>query len=86
MFEYALIDGINDSNRDARELARLMKKPLYLVNLIPCNPVPGFSPSSDDRIKKFKEILEMEGVEATLRHHFGQDIDAACGQLAAKGN
>jgi 23S rRNA (adenine2503-C2)-methyltransferase len=84
MFEYTLMDGVNDSNKDARELARLMKNPLYFVNLISCNPVPGFKPSSAERTKKFKEILEAENVKVTVRYRFGQDIDAACGQLAGR--
>lgn len=84
MFEYIMISGINDSTQDANELAKLMRKPLYLVNLIPLNPVPGFEPSSPERIKKFKMTLLDHGVEATQRYRFGQDIDAACGQLAGK--
>lgn len=86
MFEYIMINGINDSSQDAKELAKLMKKPLYFVNLIPLNPVFGFEPSSLEKIKKFKKILEEAGVQVTQRQRFGQDINAACGQLAGQKN
>ncbi len=84
MFEYLMIDKINDSEAQAEELAKIMKKPLYLVNLISFNPVSHstFKPSSDSRIKKFREILEKNKVAFTQRHRFGQEIQAACGQLA----
>ncbi|MFA5248901.1 MAG: 23S rRNA (adenine(2503)-C(2))-methyltransferase RlmN [Candidatus Paceibacterota bacterium] len=84
MFEYIMIDGFNDSLKDAEELAKLMDKPLYFVNLIPCNPTPGFSPSPAERVKKFKEFLLKKRVDVTQRYGFGRDIEAACGQLAAK--
>jgi len=84
MFEYLLIKGINDSDSCAIELAKLMKKPLYFLNLILYNPTGIFKPSSSLRIKKFKEILEKEGVMVTQRYRFGEDIEAACGQLVAK--
>jgi len=83
MFEYIMIKNLNDSDECARELAKLMKKPLYFVNLIPCNPTGIFKTSSSSRIKKFKEILEKEGVAVTQRYRFGKDIEGACGQLAA---
>ncbi len=82
MFEYIMIDGVNDSEKQARELAKIMKKPLYFVNLIPCNPVGDFKPSSQMRIEKFKKILLAKGVAVNQRYSFGQDIFAACGQLA----
>ena len=127
MFEYMMLKNLNDSVKDAKTLARLMKKPctraspvqgrpLYFVNLISYNPTGIFksSPSrataksKEDftlfltfasfgssvgeeenlfsspslRIKKFKEILEKEGVAVTQRYRFGQGIKAACGQLA----
>ena len=84
MFEYLLIDGINDGDEQARELASLMKNPLYTVNLIRYNPTGSFQPSSAARIKKFKNILLREGIKVTQRYSFGQDIAAACGQLAAR--
>ncbi len=97
MFEYIMIKDVNDSEEQAKKLAELMKKYLYFVNLIsynPARPYPPISgeggptevfiPSSPLKIKKFKEILEKEGVAVTQRYSFGQDIKGACGQLAAK--
>lgn len=84
MFEYLLIKNVNDHDEEARSLATLMKKPLYHVNLIPYNPTGRFSPSTPERSKRFKEILEQAGVAVTFRRSFGRDIDAACGQLAGK--
>ncbi len=83
MFEYLMIAGINDSPEQAKELTRLMKKPLYFVNLISFNPIGHFEfkPSPSWKIKKFKEILQKAGVVTTQRHRFGQEIQAACGQL-----
>ena len=95
MFEYLMIKDLNDSSECAKELAELMKKPLYFVNLISYNPVGNILPeghynptgnfqsSSKETIKKFKNILEKEGVSVTERYRFGRDIKAACGQLAA---
>ncbi|TSC96610.1 MAG: putative dual-specificity RNA methyltransferase RlmN [Parcubacteria group bacterium Athens0714_26] len=84
MFEYLMIKDINDSEKQAKTLAKLMKKYLYFVNLISYNFTGIFEPSSPSRIKRFKEILEQEGVAVTQRHGFGQDIEGACGQLAGK--
>lgn len=84
MFEYLMIDNLNDKNEHAEKLARLMKKPLYFVNLILYNPTGDFKPSSKKRIKKFREILEKKGVHVGQRYSFGQDIKAACGQLAGE--
>ena len=94
MFEYIMINNLNDSEENAKTLAKLMKKPLYFVNLISYNftrrslgeggPTGIFKPSSSSRIKKFKEILEKEGVIVTQRYRFGKDIEGACGQLVAK--
>jgi 23S rRNA (adenine2503-C2)-methyltransferase len=81
MFEYMMIKDLNDSEEHAQTLARLMKKPLYFVNLISYNQTGIFKSSSSLRIKKFKEILEKEGVMVTQRYRFGQGIKAACGQL-----
>jgi len=83
MFEYLMIKDLNDSDVHAQKLSKLMKKPLYFVNLISCNPIGVFKPSSSWRMKKFKEILEKEGVRVTQRYRFGQNIKAACGQLAS---
>ncbi len=84
MFEYIMIKKSNDSEDQAKKLAKLMKRPLCFVNLISCNPTGILEPSLPSKIKKFKEILEKEGVAVTQRHRFGQDIEGACGQLAAK--
>jgi 23S rRNA (adenine2503-C2)-methyltransferase len=84
MFEYIMIDGVNDSDKCAYELAKLMKKPLYFINLIPGNPVGSFKPSLQSKIERFKKILKDAGVQVNQRHSFGQDIQAACGQLAGK--
>jgi len=84
MFEYLMINNVNDNISCAKELAILMKKPLYMVNLIAYNPTDVFKASDRKTILKFKNILEKEGVAVTQRYGFGQDIDAACGQLARK--
>ncbi|MEK7478468.1 MAG: 23S rRNA (adenine(2503)-C(2))-methyltransferase RlmN, partial [Patescibacteria group bacterium] len=82
MFEYIMLKNVNDSEEHAIALAKLLKKPLYMVNLIVYNPTGLFYPSPASQIKKFKEILESEGITVTQRHEFGQDIEGACGQLA----
>ncbi|MBI4101644.1 MAG: 23S rRNA (adenine(2503)-C(2))-methyltransferase RlmN [Candidatus Nealsonbacteria bacterium] len=81
MFEYIMIKGFNDSEEDAKALARLAKKPLYFINLISYNPTGDLKPSSGATIEKFKKILEREGIGVTQRYRFGQDLKAACGQL-----
>lgn len=83
MVEYMMMDKVNDSIQDAEKLAKLItQKHLYLVNLILYNPTGIFKPSSKERIKKFKEVLEKKGISATERYRFGKEIKAACGQLA----
>jgi len=84
MFEYLLLKGVNDSDLDAQQLAKLMQRPLCLVNLIPYNPTGYFQPSSRERVEKFKKILEDQGVAVTIRLSFGAEIAAACGQLGKK--
>jgi len=86
MFEYLMIDGVNDSEQIAEELAKLLKKPLYFVNLISFNLIghSEFKPSSGWKIKQFKETLEKAGINVTQRHRFGKEIKAACGQLAGE--
>ncbi|MFA6306476.1 MAG: 23S rRNA (adenine(2503)-C(2))-methyltransferase RlmN [Patescibacteria group bacterium] len=87
MIEYLMIDKFNDDKEQAQELALLLKKidrPLYFVNLIAYNPTDEFKPSPAKRIKDFKLALNKQGVEVTERYRFGQDIKAACGQLAGK--
>ncbi|MFH1780741.1 MAG: 23S rRNA (adenine(2503)-C(2))-methyltransferase RlmN [Candidatus Nealsonbacteria bacterium] len=86
MFEYLMIAGINDGEKDAKDLARLLKRPLCFVNLISYNPIghSDFKPSSEARIQKFREILKNYGITVTQRHEFGREIKGACGQLAGK--
>ncbi|KUK49569.1 MAG: Uncharacterized protein XD75_0441, partial [Parcubacteria bacterium 33_209] len=80
MFEYLLIKDVNDSMEDAKQLSQLMKKPLYMVNLIPYNSTGKFKRSLNT--KEFKDYLEKQGIFTTQRYEFGHKIDAACGQLA----
>lgn len=83
MFEYLMIDGVNDDLRYARELVELFKrKSLYMLNLINYNQTGIYRPSRPEQIKRFMGILEKNHINATLRHSFGHDIGAACGQLA----
>lgn len=86
MFEYLLIKDINDTESCARELARIMRHPLYYLNLILYNPTPGndFKPSTTERVKKFKEILKKNKIVFSQRFRFGEDIKAACGQFAGE--
>jgi len=85
-FEYALIDGINDSKQCARELALKIRGMLCHVNLIPANPVEGgkFKKSGADRVEIFKKTLEENNIQVTLRRTLGADIFASCGQLKAE--
>jgi len=85
-FEYILIDGVNDRPEDARTLARLLGKHLVHVNLIPYNPVAGQSlrRSTPRNISAFAAILAELGTPYTIRVTMGDDIKAACGQLATK--
>ena len=82
-FEYTLFGGVNDADEQAEELVRLLGKGLWHVNLIAANDVPGstFKAPSRQRVRRFQEILESGGVNATLRREMGTDIMAACGQL-----
>ncbi|MBU2592868.1 23S rRNA (adenine(2503)-C(2))-methyltransferase RlmN [Patescibacteria group bacterium] len=84
MFEYLLISGVNDSLKQAEELSKIVRRNLYLVNLIRYNPTGKFKPSGRDQIEMFRELLEKKGVNVTQRFSFGQDIKAACGQLATQ--
>jgi 23S rRNA (adenine2503-C2)-methyltransferase len=85
-FEYVMLEGVNDSLRDADELARLLVRKQAKVNLIPFNPFEGtrFERSSEERIWRFQERLRERGLVTTTRKTRGEDIDAACGQLAGK--
>ena len=84
-FEYAMLKGINDSDKDAKELVRLIRKYKLpaKVNLIPFNPWPGvaYECSDDAQIKRFSDIVFQAGISAPVRTPRGRDIMAACGQL-----
>ena len=85
-FEYVMLDGVNDSDVHARQLARLMGSLRAKVNLIPHNPAPElpFSATPMERIVEFQQVLTDRGIPAFIRRPRGQDISAACGQLAAR--
>ena len=82
-FEYALIAGVNDSDKDAEALAFLLKGMLCHINLIPVNSVTGagYTKSTFKRQQSFMNILSSRGLNATVRRTLGADIDASCGQL-----
>ena len=81
MFEYVMIDGLNDGPHLALELAKLLKGMLCFVNLIPFNGKLKMKPPSTKKIIEFKMALEREHITVTQRYDFGSDINAACGQL-----
>ena len=85
-FEYAMIDGVNDSERHARLLAKRARAVGAHVNLIPLNHVEerAFRPSTAGHMKAFIRVLEEEGVNVTVRRRLGSDVDASCGQLRRK--
>ncbi len=89
-FEYCMLDGVNDSDKHARELVALVQNANNPVpckfNLIPFNPFPesGLKRSDNVRIKAFAQILIDAGIVTTIRKTRGDDIDAACGQLAGE--
>ena len=85
-FEYTLMDGINDQPEHARALVKLLRRVPSKLNLIPFNPFPGtgYRCSPDLRIRQFQEIVMDGGLIATVRKTRGDDIDAACGQLAGR--
>ena len=87
-FEYAMIDGVNDREEDAKEILRRMKGLPAHFNLIPLNHVEEspFKPSSKAAVAKFQKLLEDGGITATVRRTLGGDIDASCGQLRRKYN
>ncbi len=83
--EYLMLGGVNDTVAQAKQLSRLLDHKRYKVNLIPYNPAGGqYEASSREAIDAFKSTLEASGMDASVRLTRGQDIDAACGQLAAK--
>ena len=83
-FEYILIDQVNDTKKHATDLAKLVKPVNCKVNLIPYNPIDGvdYKTSTAKNIETFKRILERSNINTTVRKTKGDDIDAACGQLA----
>jgi len=85
-FGYTMLKGVNDSDEQARELSRLAKTVRCKINLIPFNPFPGtqYEVSSRNRIYAFQRILLNDGHVVTVRKTRGDDIDAACGQLAGQ--
>lgn len=85
-FEYAMIDGVNDTLRHAELLAKEAKSVAAHVNLIPLNHVEErpFRPSTPENLKKFVKVLEEQGVNVTVRRKLGSDVDASCGQLRRK--
>ena len=85
-FEYIMLDGINDSLDNAKELAKLLKGINCYVNLIPYNETEniGFKRSKKVQILAFYDILKKNGISVTIRREFGGKVDAACGQLRAK--
>ena len=87
-FEYVMLDGINDRDEDMRRLAKLLAHRPAKVNLIPFNPFPGteFRRSSVEAIERCREFLLRKGIRTTIRRTRGDDIDAACGQLAGQVN
>jgi 23S rRNA (adenine2503-C2)-methyltransferase len=85
-FEYVMLDGVNDKDEHARELVALAAQVKCKFNLIPFNPFPasGFERSGPERIRRFASILQAAGLTVTTRKTRGDDIAAACGQLAGE--
>jgi 23S rRNA (adenine2503-C2)-methyltransferase len=85
-FEYVMLDEVNDRAEDARQLVAIAREVPCKLNLIPFNPFPGtgFRTSPRARIRAFQQILMDAGVTTTIRKTRGDDIDAACGQLAGQ--
>ena len=83
-FEYCMLDGVNDTEAHARELLAVTRDVPCKFNLIPFNPFPesGLTRSRNDQIKRFAQVLMDAGIVTTVRKTRGDDIDAACGQLA----
>jgi len=85
-FEYVMLDGVNDTAEHARQLLNIVQDVPCKFNLIPFNPFPnsGYDTSKPDNIRRFRDILMQAGYVVTTRKTRGEDIDAACGQLAGK--
>lgn len=86
LYEYVMLDGVNDSLKEAKALVKLLGQRQAKVNLIPFNPFPNaeYRRSSAARIREFCDYLNTHGVRATTRRTRGDDIDAACGQLVGR--
>ena len=82
-FEYSLVSGVNDNEVEAKELSVLIGERNCHINLIPVNPIKecDFVQSNRENIVKFKNLLEKNGINVTIRREMGRDIDGACGQL-----
>ena len=78
-FEYSLVGGVNDTDEDAERLVKLVSGMNCHINLIPVNPI-----KEHEEILKFKNKLEKNGINVTIRREMGRDIDGACGQLRKK--
>jgi len=87
-YEYIMINGVNDGSSHAERLGKLLRGRLAHVNLIPYNPVKGvkYDKSTRENIQNFKAILDKYGVYNTIRVSMGEDVSAACGQLAGEIN
>lgn len=85
-FEYVMLEGVNDSVKDAKKMINLLQNVPSKINLIPFNPFPGspYRCSSPEAIDRFRNILHRAGMVTTIRKTRGDDIDAACGQLVGK--
>ena len=85
-FEYIMLENINDSEKEAKELVKLLNGMLAHVNLIPINKIENgkFVKSTDNNIIRFRDYLNAHGIVATIRRELGSDIEAACGQLRRK--
>jgi 23S rRNA (adenine2503-C2)-methyltransferase len=85
-FEYVMLDGVNDTVEHAKQLLELVRDVPCKFNLIPFNPFPnsGYATSEPENIRRFRGILQEAGYVVTTRKTRGEDIDAACGQLAGK--
>ena len=85
-FEYALINGVNDTKEDAMSLVKLLRGMIAHVNLIPVNEIKNgvYIKSKEKNIEIFMNTLNSAGIVATVRRELGSDIDAACGQLRQK--
>jgi 23S rRNA (adenine2503-C2)-methyltransferase len=85
-FEYVLIEGVNDSLEDAKELVKILRGIRSKVNLIPLNETAAtsFRRPSDEKVRRFQEVLMEAGLTTIVRASKGSEISAACGQLEAR--